>query len=499
MSADRIPCGLHALASALRQCPAPAQQRAWQLATLQQLAVHTGPSQKPFLLRLPDRVRQPWLVPDQVAERVTELAGELDPANAGTRVERTVRRMLLEDVLCWPAQLLGEAGGKAAGGDAERWELTVRLAEAVWEVLSRAAQRGDHDAERRRSLFARTRFLLLSEPFRYPGGGNPLADVTGRALGREAELAGRAAQAREVWANELLAYQDRPALAGWPPEWVEEDLKLLAFCQRPGSRLKPLLLTPPAGQGGASGLQWEHATLTWLAREGFLPRFMLGAALRATAEAGPSRRLRWAALLAPLLLLAAAILAPAAALAAGQVLPATALTWAACLAGGAYLLVLGAVLYRPELGDPACLRLPAVAVLGAAALISLRDDWASAPPWHVPLAAGGAALAYLAVQARNAGAARWQALARAAGVGLLGFLHGLAVTVVIARAVAPSVAEGWQLPLQAPGAFTRAVATVAAIALLLGVVLQVLWEDRPVTAPLTMAHRHGQGGAGSTR
>lgn len=171
------------------------------------------------------------------------------------------------------------------------------------------------------------------------------------------------------------------------------------------------------------------------------------------------------------------------------------------------------VLLPSRLDALALLRTPATAAIGAAVLLSLTPRWwIDLRGWVVGVALLVGSVAYLAVDARFHGVPRWRAFGRAAGVAGVGALHAAMVCLVVLGFVAPTVAEngqclaGWWtahpwtirplgtdcgevLNTASAAAPAGVLVLMAGWAFALGLVAQVLWEDRGVTAPLGRARR----------
>ena len=138
------------------------------------------------------------------------------------------------------------------------------------------------------------------------------------------------------------------------------------------------------------------------------------------------------------------------------------------------------------------LRLPAASTVGLFALISLLSG-----SWLYPARAGWAASAvlaaasygYLAVEARNHGVATAAAVRRSAGVALAGAGHALLVSLIGLVFVGPAfdphagkLATLWRHPGYGHAGMLLLLATTWCLAV--GVFSQILWDDRPITAPL---------------
>ncbi|WP_131745454.1 hypothetical protein [Frankia sp. Cppng1_Ct_nod] len=139
-----------------------------------------------------------------------------------------------------------------------------------------------------------------------------------------------------------------------------------------------------------------------------------------------------------------------------------------------------------------CLRLPAGAALGMVALISLDDTWAHPDTWTWPVVASVVVLAvaggYLTLEAQGHGVPGGRILAgRVLAVAGLGLAHAVGVAALVLAAVVPAVTPDLAHKLAGPGAASPAelLMLAASVGLAAGVLLQILWDDRPVTYPLT--------------
>jgi hypothetical protein len=164
---------------------------------------------------------------------------------------------------------------------------------------------------------------------------------------------------------------------------------------------------------------------------------------------------------------------------------------AAWVAGTTYLLLVAGVVGLGRLWAAQwLLRLPAAAAVGLLVLVSLPPAW-----WQqgrvgwAPALLAGAACGYLMVEARNHGVGAGAAAERALGVTAAGALHALLICLVGLVLVAPSyVDRGAELArLWRGGSLCRSwgvLALAGAWCLAVGVFSQILWDDRPITAPL---------------
>jgi hypothetical protein len=159
----------------------------------------------------------------------------------------------------------------------------------------------------------------------------------------------------------------------------------------------------------------------------------------------------------------------------------------AAFAGGLALttLVLTAAVSSSVVVYPHCLRLPAGAAVGMAAVLSTDRILQTSPAGWQILVPIGAFFGYVAFEARQHNASL--VFAKAALMTALGLLYGVAVAAVALSIVSPSFPVagspgqwGWGnghdvLPM---------VAFRGAVAVLMGTLLQVLWSDRTVASPL---------------
>lgn len=337
------------------------------------------------------------------------------------------------------------------------WVRAVRLTEAVSVLAEEAAARGDRTAEVRLPAVHRARFLLLSAPEMRSGGHS---DGRGQPLGPT--LDERAQQARSDWLRDLLNHDDHPHLRKLTSQQIDEELRSVA------------------DYGPVAGGAVERA----IVREAFLPRFMLTEVYKRL-----RRPARWAASAIFALLVAVTavwLLAVAGRLSSG----ARALWLSGVLAGLAYALIVAAALFDEVIGYLACLRLPAGAAVGTLALLSFGSGWLSTPgPWWswASLALVISTWGYLMLEARAHGAGRWAAPGRAALVALVGFAHALAVNAIVIPVVGRALVDGLSANLSSlDGRAVGHLLTLAAsVSLAAGVFVQVLWDDRPITYPLT--------------
>ncbi len=422
-------------------------------------------------ISLPD-VRQPWGDAADAARAVYRLAEQIRTRQPGVLV-RSFPALAVELVLGGPAQLPVEEG----------WRVAVRIVEAVRIVLEDAATAGDVTAARVLPLVHRTRFLLLWAPRRFPSVQFPVT----RALGSQEALFPRAEQARVDWALDLVNHEDHPLLLSWRAGVLDAELRRLAFVDVTGPDRHTLLSgpLPAAVPAPAQAAPDDPRFRAWLAREAFLPRFMLLPTWRMLRPTVGRRPLGVFGLLAMILL------APVVAVALrGH--PVGVLRGVAAVAGTAYLAIFLLAVGSRETTNLWCLRLPAGAALGMVALISLDDTWAHPDTWTWPVVASVVVLAvaggYLTLEAQGHGVPGGRILAgRVLAVAGLGLAHAVGVAALVLAAVVPAVTPDLAHKLAGPGAASPAelLMLAASVGLAAGVLLQILWDDRPVTYPLT--------------
>jgi hypothetical protein len=414
---------------------------------------------------------------------------------------------LFDAVLDDPTILAGYDGSDAV----RRFRLLSELACAVERYPA------DELPTRFRARAARLRFLVWSLPARLHDQNHgaelfpvPSA-VLGHALGRAAAL-DRARTARQDWLSCLAAADSDP----WLTELRARDTRRFDVEhhwlteQWPGhARSGPLALlstTPATAENIADHREvaGRVAGLHWLA---------VGSVLDAARALGPKR---WWVRGLPWLLPALAIVV----LAALSSWPGP--DWARWLAGGVLLaqLVLATVL--PSGWDALLLlRLPAAAAIGTAAILALTPRWwVAAHGWLVGAGLAAAAALYLVLESRLHNVTTGAAFSRGLPVAFIGLAYAFLVSLVVFGFAAPAVAEhgqcliGWwdQSPWQLralseqctkdlgfwpDGVRGVAAAPVGALATLtgwsfaIGIAVQLLWDDQPVTAPLGRLRRRG--------
>jgi hypothetical protein len=303
-----------------------------------------------------------------------------------------------------------------------------------------------------------------------------------------------ARQARADWAAELDRLDDHPFLA----RDIDPETELIELTRQPVNDASlPAQGGSDGGHAGPDAI--DRLVMLHCVRRHMLPRFMLPR----------SFALVWSALSAPARWLAAAAVALMAAVAVALVAGGLGrlgdqYTLAATLAALAYAaIVLAAVADRPA-SWPFLLRQPASAAVGMLTLATFSSWWTSAADsntqasWQAVGALVVFGYGYLVIEARNHGVGRplwWRpAVVLAAGLG-----HAFLVSLIALRWVIPAFADntlvGWWHDGCKPGQVLPAptlLAVATAWSFAVGVFAQILWDDRPITAPL--AHVEWRGG-----
>jgi hypothetical protein len=184
---------------------------------------------------------------------------------------------------------------------------------------------------------------------------------------------------------------------------------------------------------------------------------------------------------------------------------------AAVAALACYVIIGVGAAFEPALGWLWLLRQPAGSAVGMFALTAMPADWWSRPDKDLLLLAVGVLAAigvgYLLVEASNHGVrSRRALLRRTGGVTLTGFLHAFLISVIGLRFLVPAFAapaEGtgtrmscwWISSGCGDTALSPWLLVLAATAwsFVAGVLLQIIWDDQPITAPLAhVSWRHGR-------
>lgn len=396
------------------------------------------------------------------------------------------------------------------------WAVFTVCMEAIWEHVTGPNGQAHRHLE---PLAARTRFLALSEPFRHHNTPEWREWWQGKLLQHMFErsntwvpLVRRVREARDVWRGHLSRYQELPLFDHAQPFAVEKEIRWLAFQDSKSERFPfsggPLALSGPVESptGKAQGVDppastaVDRAVLVEAVERHLLPRFAVVAAR--SAVRGLYRRGRhWQAMVTYWLL---RVVGAAAVLLLGTALIFDRLSFAPALISiGLFYLVIGvgALAFGRLWAMPLLLRLPAAGAVGLILLVAFHPDW-----WqHVGMnkellvVLGGAALGYLAIEARNHNTGSVAGgpgtplvlVGRALAVAATGFVHSFFVAVMGMVTITTVFGEKGTLLRQVwegssdlgdPKAILLA-ATFWCLAA--GVFSQILWDDQPITAPLS--------------
>ncbi|TQN28622.1 hypothetical protein FHX37_3979 [Haloactinospora alba] len=480
-------------------------------------------------------------VKDSILEMTQEIdCGQQRAPQTFPATRDSLRRTLLgdKDLVWWstqrPAFLLREiatARGRSpedAVGledkDQEVWRILAVFLDTVWEVTSSGESGSEYGYLA--PLAARNRFLVLSHPIRFrqqEPEQSPTTSGSRDTSNEPTEESGvfgyntwetavsRAREARAIWLSYLDSHQEYPILARVPAGQLERELRTVAF-RNGRSGEGPLSLPRSVLRGNGRTEMGNHPTtadsmvFADVLERHFLPRFALGTVL------GGLRAARGAHLGQACAILGA-VLVPAATFTTLALFP-NGWSWVPPLVGyaavGTGVLLLGHTWALAWL-----LRIPAAAALGLIPLIALNPWWwqQAAESWRFVLPAvaalGTATVGYLLVQGRNhnvsAGSrGTWREarhatiLGRVAGVSLVALLHSSLVAVIGMSAVAPAFAENgdellrvWNGTDGASHGMWRVLLLATAGCFASGVFSQILWDDRPITAPLTHVRWRG--------
>lgn len=409
-----------------------------------------------------------------------------------------------------PALLLAGARVTSPQNDdqapAAAWFALVRLAE-----VAGAAAGLMEDARIERPLLARLWFLLLSAPFR--PRYKTLLDGSSSLPFAADELAFRARRAREAWARDVLRYDEHPILASRSrTSWFEDESRLLLWNDA-DSRVPLVLhhseLSDSQDQSEEKrdtdrrrSLQSHAGFAEWYLREFFLRRFALGDAVKGVSSLFPGQRLAQATGALSLLVLGlvglwnAIVILPCAAqrcllgFLGAEPGSMSAFLWHAgpALYALFLLLVMGAVsLNGSVMAYAHSLRLPAAGIVGVSVLVAIPAGWWAHPNWSLAaMVLVASTIGYLFMECIGHGVPSRAALPRTLTVTVLSWCHCSGVAAVAAVTVAP-VFIGPTFPSVGAGPAARAITLFTTAAMALGVLLQMLWEDRPVTYPITHA------------
>ena len=358
-------------------------------------------------------------------------------------------------------------------GRPARWRFATRLVETEYREIQLNAAAGQPDAVRMLPLVTWFRWRLLSEPLRNP----EIVDYVAGTFGGNHTYLQRARQAQVDWADTLLRYQDHPMLDLIN---VEHEGRFLVF----------------ADDGEKTLIEWgDNSFSTWFSREFFSRRFMVAEMWRVE----PSRMKWWGAVALGAAFFVALVVWCLFSLFLPETTPILVVGSVGLGIVGYATVVTGIVIAGAGFGYPFLLRFAAGIVIGSVAVITLRAGWVSwlaeAESWHVATFLSALALmgfGYLVVEARAHGTDPAPAVGRAFVVWFIGFVHAVILATISVAVLAPIFTEEWPwtpylLELNDATGFTlpwRTMLLLALASLSLGIFLQVLWEDRPVTYPL---------------
>lgn len=373
-----------------------------------------------------------------------------------------------------------------------RWAACAQLSEALTREQQRRAAAGDDQARLLLPFALHSRFVLLSQPFR-TGDVEEAAELYGGV----SWLAFAARRARQMWAEVLLAAHDHPHVAVWPPDIVEREVRRILYVTDRRCGRHPLSLPPAApaddrrtddadtdGDGKVGDAAEDRFRVDVVA--GFLlPRFMLADTWRVVGGLHGTSRWHVLAAAAVMAAAAAAVVAVAAVVGADQ-------RWLLGAPGAVAAAGLGWAVWRGGEGVAhlAVLRLPAGTAIGLSVLLAADSRWlVGGGGAAAGLVLAAATAAYLWFEAANHGVQPRRALGRGLLVGAVGIVHGLLTAGVVLAYLAPMVEPAGRLRRFAADHTLDGLLLGALGGLALGVFLQVLWDEQPVTAPLARLRR----------
>lgn len=392
-------------------------------------------------------------------------------------------------------------------GESVRWSTLVELYEA-WSEAASAGSLGFLDERSRRlggAYLARTRWLLLSLPFR-SGWEDRISPLDlGRINDGSVRIVTLARQARGNWLEVLGQIDDYPQLkADIAIEADAQDVAVLRIARERLRETSPDLNVPPRGPGDDperdfAGDEVDRYVIARL----LLPRFALGPVWRIVyGSAGQGARAAGGAAIAVFALTLAALVFGLADQHSGVLawVPFAAAAWYAVIA------ITGAV--SPPTAWPWLMRQPASAAVGLLALAIAPPDWwdASGREWHTALWAAvllaAVGVGYLYFEAASQDVRGWSRAWRPLLVAAVGYLHAVMVSVIALRLLLPEFAPRavsgpqlscwWQASGCGPDALPSWLIVLAAASwsFAAAVFLQIIWDDQPVTAPLAHASWH---------
>ncbi|MEU7942456.1 hypothetical protein [Microbispora bryophytorum] len=391
----------------------------------------------------------------------------------------------------------------------EPWSVLVEQFEA-WYMLATTnsvPHISARDAALGAAYLARTRWLLLSAPFRAD-----VAHIDPEDRGYVDFGVERAREAREQWLAVLAEIDKHSTLRSKIDVEAESDLlarleigeKTSAEADQSGEQATTPSKDPYLRS--IAGYIITHLLLPRFAwwRSWTLVRGNLG---RPVSVHGLATAAVFAGALVAFVLTALGVLGTS-----------SGYTAAAVIALMGYVSIAVGAAFHRELGWLWLLRQPASSAVGLLTLAALPADWwavsdrdtlptlskspdrwAASDGWAILLASViliGVGLAYLVIEASNHGASGRSLFGRALGVGTFGLLHAAMVSLIGLRFLLPAFASTaggmpiscwWTTTGCGNAALWPAPMLLAATAwsFVSGVFLQILWDDQPITAPLS--------------
>ncbi|MBE3002172.1 hypothetical protein IDM40_26235 [Nocardiopsis sp. HNM0947] len=469
---------------------------------------------------IPDLIRDEpgWGSGNEVDNSLNEIAREL------SRNSDTLRAALYT-----PLAIISHLGDAAAEVSFQ-WAAWCWISEAAWRALLPQFQVGEFslsnaDISLLTPIAARQRFLALSEVYRYSRDGlrlhgyvrpSSVERVFGRGPSASTLFHTRAREAREEWAKLLARHESLPAFD--QVEWndLESETDLLLFeSQDPvsGHRGQPLAIHKNRWsrelKPGERFSREDLSVATSLLETHHLPRFRLWTAAKASLSLTKFRKGAWmlAGLTAALAVGTVSLSFSAFALLPLPPADGTAM-WAAPLTAAVGLV--GVATFGRLWAMPWMLRVPAAAAIGLLMLTTMNpawwhaafagtgvskdvpSSWSGPHPLWVALLLAAAAFAYLLVNVRNTGVGGVMAAGRALAVWVVSAVHSVLVALFGLTWVVPLFSEDGDVFVAVwsghPEAAVTALLQASAWCLVAGVFSQILWDDRPLTAPLAHAH-----------
>ena len=457
-----------------------------------------------------------WPVAARMGEWVDSLAADRNALAAMARCPHALQDSIGHTFTAALAKLVNRQDAR----EATVWALSTVLVEAGWAVILRDSPEAERHAEDA-PLLARTRFDLLSAPQRLRAAASPgaliapLDDPTKlQAVEQDAieeyVLGGRATylialrSARASWVSILAQYQSYPVLR-LSADGLEHETD------------RVVLATPnkllPTGGSDMRQLEWsppDASTLSQILELHVLPRFRVNTAWhldRLCHQAQPGRmRAIWARVpkYLPIALTLLSMLSPFVALI--WVGSHERLRWVAIALAATAILVAGIDSLQPRAAAAMkwLWRLPAAGVVGVLVLLTLSGTWWSSlrvQPLSTLIIAGAALLiasyAYLVMEVVGHRVSAGRAIKRSAVVFGAAVAHSYAVAVIGLNTLGPvfmdmavtgtgSTGDPMTLAtvLRDPTHYAWFIWLSTAWCVAVGTFSQVLWDDRPTTAPL---------------